>query len=54
VFLAEQVLVLSANPGRVAALENIELPRDRDLSIRDTSDFVAIAARLRSHLGSMH
>jgi len=54
VFLAEQVLVLSANPGRVAALESIELPRDRDLSIRDTADFVAITARLRAHLGSVH
>jgi NitT/TauT family transport system ATP-binding protein len=54
VFLAEQVLVLSANPGRVAALENIDLPRDRDLSVRDTADFVAIAARLRGHLGSVH
>jgi NitT/TauT family transport system ATP-binding protein len=54
VFLAEQVLVLSANPGRVAALEAIELPRDRDLRIRDTADFVAITARLRAHLGSVH
>jgi NitT/TauT family transport system ATP-binding protein len=54
VFLAEQVLVLSANPGRVATLETIELPRDRDLSIRDTSEFGTIAARLRAHLGSVH
>ena len=53
-FLGEQVLVLSANPGRVAALETIDLPRDRDLSIRDTPEFVAIAARLRAHLGSVH
>ena len=54
VFLAEQVLVLSANPGRVATLETIELPRDRDLSIRDTAEFGTIAARLRAHLGSVH
>jgi NitT/TauT family transport system ATP-binding protein len=51
VFLADQVLVLSANPGRVAALEAIALPRDRDLSVRDTPAFVAIAARLRAQLG---
>ncbi len=51
VFLADQVLVLSANPGRVAALEAIDLPRDRDLSVRDTPAFVAIAARLRAQLG---
>jgi NitT/TauT family transport system ATP-binding protein len=54
VFLAEQVLVLAANPGRVAALESVDLPRDRDLSIRDTADFVAITARMRAHLGSVH
>ncbi len=54
VFLAEQVLVLSPNPGRVAALETIALPKDRDLAIRDTAEFVAIAARLRSFLGSVH
>lgn len=54
VFLAEHVLVLSANPGRVAAWERIDLPRDRDLSIRDTAEFVTIAARLRAHLGSVH
>jgi NitT/TauT family transport system ATP-binding protein len=54
VFLAEHVLVLSANPGRVAAWEQIDLPRDRDLSIRDTAEFVTVAARVRSHLGSVH
>ncbi len=54
VFLAEQVLVLSPNPGRVAALETIDLPKDRDLAIRDTAQFVSIAARLRSYLGSVH
>jgi NitT/TauT family transport system ATP-binding protein len=51
VFLADQVLVLSANPGRVVALESIDLPRDRDLSVRDTPAFIAIAARLRTQLG---
>ncbi len=54
VFLAEQVLVLSANPGRVAALETIALPKDRSLAIRDTAEFVGIASRLRGHLGSVH
>ncbi len=50
VFLADQVLVLAANPGRVAALERIDLPRDRTLKVRDTAPFVAIAARMREHL----
>jgi NitT/TauT family transport system ATP-binding protein len=54
VFLADQVLVLAANPGRVASLQPIELPRNRELAVRDTAEFVAIAARLRAHLGSTH
>lgn len=51
VFLADQVLVLSANPGRVAAIEKIDLPKVRPLSIRETPEFVAIAARMRGYLG---
>lgn len=51
VFLADQVLVLSANPGRVAAVERIDLPKLRPLSIRETPEFVAIAARMRGYLG---
>jgi NitT/TauT family transport system ATP-binding protein len=54
VFLAEHVLVLAANPGRVAAYEAIDLPKDRTLAIRDTAEFTAIAARMRQHLGSVH
>jgi NitT/TauT family transport system ATP-binding protein len=54
VFLAEHVLVLAANPGRVAAHEAIDLPKDRTLAIRDTAAFTAIAARMRQHLGSVH
>jgi len=50
VFLADQVLVLAANPGRVAALERVDLPADRDLSVRETPAFMAIASRMRAHL----
>ncbi|MHB2169085.1 ABC transporter ATP-binding protein [Alsobacter sp. R-9] len=50
-FLGEQVLVLAANPGRVADLVQVDLPRGRDLKIRDTEAFVAVAARLRESLG---
>ena len=50
-FLGEEVLVMSANPGRVSEVVPIELPRDRDLSIRETEPFVRIAAKLRNLLG---
>jgi NitT/TauT family transport system ATP-binding protein len=50
-FLGEEVLVMSANPGRVREIAPIELPRNRDLSIRETEPFIRIAAKLRNLLG---
>ncbi|KPH73734.1 ABC transporter ATP-binding protein [Bosea vaviloviae] len=50
-FLGEQVLVLAANPGRVASLVDIDLPRDRTLAIRETPEFMRIATVLRAALG---
>ncbi|WP_315837010.1 ABC transporter ATP-binding protein [Bradyrhizobium prioriisuperbiae] len=50
-YLGEQVLVLAANPGRVAELARVDLPRDRTLKIRESSEFVAMAGRLRDALG---
>jgi NitT/TauT family transport system ATP-binding protein len=50
-FLGEEVLVMSANPGRVNEIVSIDLPRDRDLSIRETEPFTRIAAKLRKLLG---
>ena len=50
-FLGEEVLVMSANPGRVREIVPIDLPRDRDLSIRETEPFIRIAAKLRGLLG---
>jgi NitT/TauT family transport system ATP-binding protein len=51
IFLGEQVLVLSANPGRVSSLVPIELPADRTLAIRETPAFASVAVRLRAALG---
>jgi NitT/TauT family transport system ATP-binding protein len=52
IYLGETVLVLAANPGRVRAGVEVDLPRDRALSIRETEPFNRIAARTRSLLGS--
>jgi len=51
VFLGESVLVLAANPGRESAAVDIDLPRDRQLSIRETEPFNRIAAKMRGFLG---
>jgi NitT/TauT family transport system ATP-binding protein len=50
-YLGEQVLVLAANPGRVAQMTHVEMPHDRDLRIRETPEFVAVASQLRDALG---
>ena len=50
-YLGVEVLVMSANPGRVREIVPIDLPRNRDLTIRETGPFVHIAAKLRDLLG---
>ena len=46
-FLAQRVLMLAANPGRVQEIVPVELPADRTLAIRETPEFVQLTARLR-------
>jgi len=43
---------LAANPGRVKELVSIDLPKERDLDIRETEPFVRLAGNLRTILGS--
>jgi NitT/TauT family transport system ATP-binding protein len=50
IYLGESVLVLAANPGRVRAAVDIDLPRERALAIRETEPFTRIAAKLRDLL----
>jgi NitT/TauT family transport system ATP-binding protein len=50
-FLGEQVMVMSANPGRVRDIIPIDLPPGRDSKIRETDGFVKLAAHLRDLLG---
>ena len=51
IYLGETVLVLAANPGRVRARVEVDLPPDRALSIRETEPFNRIAAKTRGLLG---
>src|SRR5262249_14121446 len=52
IFLGEQVLVLAASPGRVKERVTVDLPPNRDLTIREAEPFVRLAARLRKALGT--
>ncbi|MEK7917701.1 ABC transporter ATP-binding protein [Burkholderia contaminans] len=46
-FLGQSVLMLAANPGRVKEIVPVTLPEDRTLNIRETREFVELAAHLR-------
>lgn len=46
-FLAQRVLMLAANPGRVQEIIPVDLPAMRSLTIRETPEFVQLTARLR-------
>ncbi|EIM94969.1 ABC transporter [Paraburkholderia hospita] len=46
-FLGQRVLMLAANPGRVKEIVPVNLPENRTLDIRETREFVELAAYLR-------
>jgi NitT/TauT family transport system ATP-binding protein len=47
IFLADRVAVMSPRPGRIATIIDIELPRPRRLSVRESKQFGAYAALIR-------
>jgi NitT/TauT family transport system ATP-binding protein len=49
-YLGERVLMLAAHPGRVREMVEPDLPRTRELSLRETPGFVKRAAELRAIL----
>jgi NitT/TauT family transport system ATP-binding protein len=53
IFLSDRVLVMDKNPGRIAEVIQIDLPRPRSLDIRETAPFVAYQRRLRSIFESL-
>jgi NitT/TauT family transport system ATP-binding protein len=46
-FLGQQVLLLAARPGRVREMVPVTLPTPRRLSMRETTEFVTLAGKLR-------
>jgi NitT/TauT family transport system ATP-binding protein len=46
VFLADRVIVLSTNPGRLNAIVDVDLPRPRLGSVRTTTQFVDLRKQL--------
>jgi len=47
VFLSDQIIIMSRSPGRVVDVVTVDLPRPRDLAVRETQDFGTYVARIR-------
>jgi len=54
VFLSTRIVVMSPRPGRVCDVIDCDFPRDRQLEIRETPEFLAIANRVRQGLREGH
>jgi NitT/TauT family transport system ATP-binding protein len=54
VFLGQRVVVLACDPGRVAADLTVDLPADRDLSVKRLSEFLALRARVEDQVRAFH
>ncbi len=48
VFLSDRVVVLSPHPGRVSAIVDVNLPRPRALSVKNSPEFNELVKQVRS------
>lgn len=48
VFLSDRVVVLSPHPGRISAVVDIDMPRPRHLSDKNTAKFSELVSKVRS------
>jgi NitT/TauT family transport system ATP-binding protein len=53
VFLGDRVVVMSPSPGRIVEIIDVDLPRPRDLDIRETPEFGAMVRHIRGLFQSM-
>lgn len=54
VYLSTKIVVMSPRPGRITDVIDSPLPAERPLEIRDTPEFLEIAARVREGLRAGH
>ena len=54
VYLSTRIVVMSPRPGRVTDVIESTLPKERPLDIRESPEFLAIAARVRDGLRAGH
>jgi NitT/TauT family transport system ATP-binding protein len=54
VYLSTKIVVMSPRPGRIIDVIDSTLPKERPLGIRESPEFLAIAARVREGLRAGH
>ncbi|MDH3668626.1 MAG: ABC transporter ATP-binding protein [Paracoccaceae bacterium] len=54
VYLSTRIVVMSPRPGRIIDVIDSDLPAERPLDIRETPEFLEIAARVREGLRAGH
>ncbi|MBY8974785.1 ABC transporter ATP-binding protein [Rhodobacteraceae bacterium NNCM2] len=54
VYLSTKIVVMSPRPGRIIDVIDSDLPAERPLDIRETPEFLEIAARVRDGLRAGH
>jgi NitT/TauT family transport system ATP-binding protein len=54
VFLGQRVVVLACDPGRVAAELTVDLPPDRDLTVKRRPEFLALRAQVEDQVRAFH
>ena len=52
IFLADRVVVMSARPGRVASVYNVDIPRPRPVDIQTQPDFIARVMEIKQRIDS--
>ncbi|MGH2400630.1 MAG: ABC transporter ATP-binding protein [bacterium] len=52
IFLADRVLVMTANPGRIAEILTVDLPRPRTREMENSPEFLTARSRIWDLLGS--
>ncbi len=54
VYLSTRIVVMSPRPGRIIDVIDSPLPRERPLDIRESAEFLEVAARVREGLRAGH
>jgi NitT/TauT family transport system ATP-binding protein len=52
IFLADRIVVMSARPGRIASIIDVDIPRPRPVSIQHEPDFIARVLDIKTRIDS--